>query len=655
MGYSVAASIGYANTVLTDLKATIKESSANKMLFAMPYNHIKTLKAASGGTYDTTYQYTKEFDVVLNTSGAYVDLTLSGDETFPYDTSNTELTDTIKSANIIAIAEDGFDLTTGNNRTAGQYIDLTSSNSNASVKCSSSTSMRIDLGTTVTTSGAQSENVRVYVNVLKTDTTPVAKALVQSVYVKIDTSSNANGTTGEYDLGVSDGYKLEAVYANASAYSVASADEVTNQFRFDNGQKDNYYGHAKIFKLSSATVNLATSNFVVVKLSYFTHTVASGGGTFSILDSYPVDDTTTPAANTIRTEELPIYRSSVIGDYDLRNTIDYRPRMTDTATPNATLGSAPENPNPIEEIERPGNGITFPVPVKTFTTDFQYWQGKKIRVICDFDGKIRQVEGAYADEPILPVEPEKCMTLATIDLPPFPCLGPVAAKLAGRSDLGTRVNQVAHKRFTMKDISTLETRIKNLEYYASLNLLETYAKDQTITNAAGTDRFKNGILVDGFTGHNVGAVLDPDYKISIDPVKKLARPFFAMENISLRTFTDIGNAAATTTLAQTGRTITLPYEVAPFREQLQASQTENLTKELTFHYYGDMTLTPDVDNFVATDVQPTVTKNFDGNYAAWENTSYSAGYVNDTTAIDDIQFKMSADNFDGKIKLWGVK
>ena len=62
-----------------------------------------------------------------------------------------------------------------------------------------------------------------------------------------------------------------------------------------------------------------------------------------------------------------------------------------------------------------------------------------------------------------------------------------------------------------------------------------------------------------------------------------------MENISLRTFTDIGNAAATTTLAQTGRTITLPYEVVPFREQLQASQTENLTKVLTFHYYGDMT------------------------------------------------------------------
>jgi hypothetical protein len=34
---------------------------------------------------------------------------------------------------------------------------------------------------------------------------------------------------------------------------------------------------------------------------------------------------------------------------------------------------------------------------------------------------------------------------------------------------------------------------------------------------------------------------------------------------------------------------------------------------------------------------------------------YIAGYINDTTAIDDIQFKMSSGNFDGTIKLWGVK
>jgi len=34
---------------------------------------------------------------------------------------------------------------------------------------------------------------------------------------------------------------------------------------------------------------------------------------------------------------------------------------------------------------------------------------------------------------------------------------------------------------------------------------------------------------------------------------------------------------------------------------------------------------------------------------------YVAGYINDTTAIDDIQFKMSSGNMDGTIKMWGVK
>jgi len=34
---------------------------------------------------------------------------------------------------------------------------------------------------------------------------------------------------------------------------------------------------------------------------------------------------------------------------------------------------------------------------------------------------------------------------------------------------------------------------------------------------------------------------------------------------------------------------------------------------------------------------------------------YTAGYINTTTAIDDIQFKMNSGNFDGTIKMWGVK
>ena len=33
---------------------------------------------------------------------------------------------------------------------------------------------------------------------------------------------------------------------------------------------------------------------------------------------------------------------------------------------------------------------------------------------------------------------------------------------------------------------------------------------------------------------------------------------------------------------------------------------------------------------------------------------YKAGYINDTTAIDEIQFKMSSGNFDGVIQMYGI-
>ena len=42
-------------------------------------------------------------------------------------------------------------------------------------------------------------------------------------------------------------------------------------------------------------------------------------------------------------------------------------------------------------------------------------------------------------------------------------------------------------------------------------------------------------------------------------------------------------------------------------------------------------------------------------YAPTAGEHQIAGYINTTTAIDDIQFKMSSGNFDGTIKMWGVK
>ena len=42
-------------------------------------------------------------------------------------------------------------------------------------------------------------------------------------------------------------------------------------------------------------------------------------------------------------------------------------------------------------------------------------------------------------------------------------------------------------------------------------------------------------------------------------------------------------------------------------------------------------------------------------YTDKTNDFHGAGYINTTTAIDEIQFTMSSGNFDGTIKMWGVK
>jgi hypothetical protein len=38
----------------------------------------------------------------------------------------------------------------------------------------------------------------------------------------------------------------------------------------------------------------------------------------------------------------------------------------------------------------------------------------------------------------------------------------------------------------------------------------------------------------------------------------------------------------------------------------------------------------------------------------YSNDQFVAGYINDTTAIDEIQFKMDSGNFDGVIQMYGI-
>ena len=94
------------------------------------------------------------------------------------------------------------------------------------------------------------------------------------------------------------------------------------------------------------------------------------------------------------------------------------------------------------------------------------------------------------------------------------------------------IKHIENKRFVMRDIGRLEKRIENVEYYTQLSLLESEAQNLQIQDAEGFDRFKNGIIVDNFTGHGID-VTDNDYSISMDMAQGELRPAFHQDNIGL--------------------------------------------------------------------------------------------------------------------------
>ena len=135
--------------------------------------NVKTLKAESGGTYDYTFQYQKEFDVTLDSTNGSATLTVSGSETFPYSGTLTET----QKQDFICIATAAFSQTSGPSGgtiAAGEYIDLSSSSSTATVTVNSSTSITIDTGDAITSGTG---TIRLYVPVQVADGSPIAKSL----------------------------------------------------------------------------------------------------------------------------------------------------------------------------------------------------------------------------------------------------------------------------------------------------------------------------------------------------------------------------------------------------------------------------------------------------------------------------------------------
>jgi len=171
------------------------------------------------------------------------------------------------------------------------------------------------------------------------------------------------------------------------------------------------------------------------------------------------------------------------------------------------------------------------------------------------------------------------------------------------------IKRVDNRRYTMRDIGKLESRIENVEYYTQLSLLESNAQSLQIQDSQGFDRFKNGFIVDNFTGHGIGNVKNRDYKAAMDMAKGELRPTFNEDAVKLIEADEDGTSilAADRTAAnyqKTGDCLTLPYTETTLIDQPFASKSVNVNPFDVFNWAGTVELTPASDEWKETNRAP---------------------------------------------------
>jgi hypothetical protein len=373
---------------------------------------------------------------------------------------------------------------------------------------------------------------------------------------------------------------------NISSANSSLAADITSNFTFDNGQRDSYYDHASIKLKGGSTRPVGP---LVVFYNRFT---SSGSGFFTV-DSYSgVDYNLIPSYSSTKNNQ----------QFRLGDCLDFRPVRSD-----ATTGSGS---TVTFNVDPTTTGPKIPENNSDILLDFSYYLPRIDKLVLDKSKKFEVIQGIPSLNPETPSDSETGMTLFVLSYLPY----------VSNSD-GVSVQKIQHKRYTMRDIGSIEKRVENLEYYTSLTLLEqdTFSKqDLTILDSQNLPRFKNGIVVDSFKGHSVADVTNVDYLASIDPVNKELRPAFNITAHRLKF-----DSANSSNFSRTNNLLTANYTSAVLVDQPKASKAVNVNPFNVINFLGKINLFPPSDIWVDTDRRPEVLVNAGGDRDVWELASSS--------------------------------
>jgi len=382
---------------------------------------------------------------------------------------------------------------------------------------------------------------------------------------------------------------------------VVPSKTITNQFTFDDGQKGSFYDYSRIVRNGDANVPARKLKVYFAKAEYAT----SDTGDITTVNSYDQFD----YAKDIRT----------VDGYRTTDLLDARPRVK-----NYTVTSGANSPFEFSgrDFDGGSNGQHSSKFVlasdESVTIGFDYYQPRADRVCIDKEGYISVIPGTPADDARLPENTSGALNIANIFLPAY------------LYDVNNaQVDFVEHKRYQMSDISKLEQRISNLEYYSSLNRLEQATVNSFVPDANGLNRFKSGVFVDNFSTLQPQ---DPTIGIrnSIDDLKQILRPSHYTTALSLQLGTSAISGIGTTTdpnederiasiqgtgVRRTGQVVTIDYTDVEYIKNPFATRSESVTPFLVQFWGGTLELEPNVDVWIEVNRLETENKQLEGNFS----------------------------------------
>ena len=351
--------------------------------------------------------------------------------------------------------------------------------------------------------------------------------------------------------------------------------DITDNFALVKNDTEDGYRISKLTRLGNRST---PSQKITVVFNYFEH-----GSTTN--DFYSTSSFNTADEGDIEFTNIPnAYDGTPYTDI-----LDFRGTYTPTSASGTGTATAPyvsSNAKSAFDIYEQTKSVAItPYPNEFASFDLSYYTARIDRLYLNKDGKFVISQGSPAINPVIPEAVNDSLLINTISIPAY---------LRDVNQISIQKEDT--RRYTMKDIGAIESRVDSIEYYTTLSLLETDTNNLLILDGSGNNRFKNGFLVDNFKSLNFTDSKNSDFNMSIDTTQGLMRPYPYVNNIGFKWLETIdGTATKVGGLQKTGDFLSLPYSEEQFASNPYASKVVNLNPFNVFTWVGDFQIEPERD------------------------------------------------------------